>query len=166
VSKALNRGKWIVIPETPVTINQKQQIAWYEFDPETRFFEGIFPSGKHQGMVEEAAINYVMGCTCGSALQYLATIEVGVILGMTAGMDHFINCCLQNPGADCFGRADVCGPAVRDAIMLCDLYGKLCGAAQLNPLPFLGVPDLMTYLNGDPCHHGAKLGLYWFGCTM
>jgi len=165
ITDAVDSGRWVWAPERPLLFEGREELGWLEGDPLTGHIEGVFANGRHQGMVEDMALNYVVGNLSGAGMGYFAAMNAGFVYGMAAGLDRFLDCVFADPNAECFGRADVCGPAAADAAALCDGYGKLTGAVTWNPLPFLGVPDLTSYVAGDPCQIGAIFGLAWFGCV-
>ncbi|MBN2053816.1 hypothetical protein JW905_02760, partial [bacterium] len=164
IQRSLSLGFWVCAPRAPVEVAGADRYAWFELNPNTGRLDSVFDNGRHQGMIEDAALKYVLGVVMGDAMGYYLSMEVGFNYGMIAGLKYFLDCSLQQSGEECFGSADVCGPAKEDAHALCDLFGKFSGVVGLNPLPFLGIPDFMTYFNGDPCHIGAALGMAWFGC--
>ena len=171
IRKSILRNHSVITPVSPVTYGGDEVMAWYDFDPKTQRWTGIFGNGRHQGMAEEiglteeAVLKHVVGCLTGDAFQYFAAAETGVVFGLAAGFGHFIDCCIQNPGASCFDSGAVCLPAIRDAKMLCETYGSISSGMQGNPLPFIGYEDITTTLyGGDPCKKGANFGLSWYGC--
>ncbi|MCK4336809.1 MAG: hypothetical protein KAX11_02625, partial [Candidatus Aminicenantes bacterium] len=105
-----------------------------------------------------------IGCIVNSAKGYFFSMEVGFVFGITAGLNHFLNCVMANPAASCMGSDEVCKPAIRDAKAMCQAWGFYSGMAQFNPLPLIGLPDLLTLTYDDPCEKGAVLGLSLFGC--
>jgi len=163
IIQAVNKGNCVFVPVKPVMINNKMYVAWYQLNEKTGFLDGVFSNGKHQSMVESVQIHFI-GCIVNSAKGYFFSIEMGFVFGLTAGLNHFLNCVMANPAASCMGSADVCKPAIKDAKAMCTEWGFYAGFSSWNPLPLIGAPDLLTLTYGDPCEKGAILGLMLFGC--
>lgn len=161
----VQREQVVLLPEKPVGAVVDKDLAWFALDPLTGYLEGLFPRDKHMGMVEQTILEYEVGCIAGNIQSYALAIEVGFAFGMTAGAWHFINCSTELPAEDCYGSAEVCGPAYLDAANLCSSWGELSGKTTLNITTYLGIPDLTTIQAGhDPCLVGIRLGLAMTGC--
>jgi hypothetical protein len=163
INQALNNKRGVFLPERAVRIGDETKMAWYELDEETGFLDGVFSTGKHQSMVEKVQL-HLIGCIVNSAKGYYFSMGGGFVFGVAAGLNHFLACALANPAASCFDSGEVCLPAIRDAKKMCQTWGFYGGAAQFNPLVFIGLPDLLTLTFGDPCEAGAAFGLAFFGC--
>ena len=173
INKALNRGKTVVLPEKPVILAGVPRMAWYEYNPQTGYIEGVFPSGKHQAMTEYILEDIVIKTLVSQGMSYFSSMIAGYYFSIATGLGHFYACLLdlEDPGKPCFGTADVCGPAKADAVRFCKAWSTAkeyfdMGSAAMS-MDLAGLvpwPDAWKALAGEPCEHGASYGLKWFGC--
>jgi hypothetical protein len=56
LSATLATGDDIVVPERPVLLDGRQQIAWWRFEPASGQVIGVMPGGRGQAMVEETGV--------------------------------------------------------------------------------------------------------------
>ena len=52
VKEALDTGKTIILPDTPVQLNGVSRVGWWEMDNESGRVIGVMESGEHQALVE------------------------------------------------------------------------------------------------------------------
>lgn len=164
INSALGAGRVVLVPEKPVTVQGREHFAWFEVNPATGFAEAVFPNGKHQSMTEDAIMKHIVTCIGGDITAWFATVQVGAVFGLVAGLNHFLDCAMAGPAEDCFGAAEVCGPARADAKKMCEFWGVATGLSTGNFMPIIGAPDMLTVAAGDPCELGMKFGLAAFGC--
>ena len=173
ITAAVGSGRTVMVPQRPALIDGEELFAWYEYDPETGFIEGVFPSGKHQGMSEYVSEEAVIQTLVSQGMSYLSSSLVGYYFSIATGLGHFYACLLDldHPNKACFGQPDVCLPAQADAVALCKAWKDAkqyfdfgSAAVSLDIGGLIPWPDAWEALAGGPCENGAAAGLRLFGC--
>ncbi len=173
INRALGKGLSVLLPESAPMMDGVSRFAWYEYDPETGLLDGVFSTGKHQGMTEYINEEVVIQTLVSQGMSYFSSTVAGYYFSLATGLGHFYACLLDldDPGKPCFGQPDVCLPAKADAVVFCKAwkeakkYWDMAGAAQgLDIAGLIPWPDAWETLAGDPCERGASYGLQWFGC--
>jgi len=174
INASINKGRTILIPEKPVSVEGEELLAWFEYDPETGFIEGVFSSGKYQGMTEYVSEEAIVQTLVSQGMSYLSSSLVGYYFSIATGLGHFYACLLDldNPNKACFGQPDVCLPAHADAVALCKAWKDAkqyfdfgTAAMKTDIAGLIPWPDAWEAMAGGPCELGASAGLKWFGCS-
>ncbi len=188
VGQALRKGRVVIIPEKPPILAGAQNLAWFEYDPSSGYIEGVLSDGFHGAMSEYIIEDVIIKSNVAQGMSHFSSMVVGYYFSIAMGLGHFYGCLLDmdHPDKTCFGSAEVCRPALRDAKLLCNIWktlqgkkgaaGNYIGDAQNLTQGKIGDilkgkaaglipwPKIWEKIVGEPCDKGAKLGLRWFGC--
>src|SRR5262249_39252628 len=122
MSDALQAGKVVIVPQTPVSLNGQPHTAWYEVDPVTGVTVDTGEDGNHQG---------IRGWSFGGALTAGLMGAIAAIAGVGAATPFVakVVCTNNNDRVSC--KAAVTGASALIASVLTLVLTQICLLTQL-----------------------------------